>query len=272
MLPLLEKILKTRDITCVFQPIFNVEKNNILGYEALSRGPINSELYRPDVLFSTAAKFGLLSELELLCREIAICCFAELKLVGKLFINISPMVILESKHPQGETKKLVEKVGLTCQQVVIELSEKFPASSSELLTEALYKYREYGFNVAIDDLGAGYSGLKQWSELRPDIVKIDRYFIENCHQDSFKRKFLKAIFDLAESANAEVIAEGIECQEELALLRQLGMVYAQGFYLARPAKNPVRHFPFNEQFMPLVRDKEAFKVHHIPSQYALAMP
>lgn len=252
MLSLLHSILKSRSITCVFQPIFNVQKSAIVGYEALSRGPSNSIFSSPDKLFNAAAKYGLLSQLELLCREIAIDRFAQLKLAGKLFINISPMVILESDHPKGETKKLVERAGLSCEQVVIEISEKYPAASDELLPEALRKYREYGFQVAIDDLGAGYSGLKQWSELRPDIVKIDRYFVDNCHKDSFKRKFLKAIFDLAQSSNTEVIAEGIEKNEEMALLRQLGMVYAQGFYLAKPAQNPTRYYPFNEQFMPLV--------------------
>ena len=256
MLSELHTILLSRNITCVFQPIFNVQHNQILGYEALSRGPVASSLARPDDLFEVAAKYGLLSQLELLCREIAIKRFADLKLQGKLFLNVSPMVILESKHPQGETKKLVEQAGLTCQQVVIEISEKFPARSDKLLADALNKYREYGFKVAIDDLGAGYSGLKQWSELRPDIVKIDRYFIDNCHNNSFKRKFLKAIFDLAQSANTEVIAEGIECEEEMVLLEQLGMVYAQGFYLARPESNPVRHYPFNEQFMRLVGGSE----------------
>ena len=269
MLTLLRSLLTSRDITCVFQPIFNVEQNQVLGYEALSRGPFGTELHAPDVLFSVAEQYGLLSELELLCREIAISRFAELKLTGKLFINISPMVILDAKHPQGETKKLVEQAGLSCQQVVIELSEKYPASSSQLLTEALCKYREYGFNVAIDDLGAGYSGLKQWSELRPDIVKIDRYFVEDCHKNSFKRKFLKAIFDLAQSANTEVIAEGIECEEEMALLRQLGMVYAQGFYLAKPCALPIRHYPFNEQFMPLVTVNDRLSSKAIPSARAI---
>lgn len=266
MLSILHSILMSRNITCVFQAIFNAQKNTVIGYEALSRGPIHSELYNPDALFSAAAKYGLLSELELLCREVAISRFAELKLSGKLFINVSPMVIMESKHPQGETKKLVEQAGLDCQQVVIELSEKYPASSSELLKDAMRKYREYGFKVAIDDLGAGYSGLKQWSEVRPDIVKIDRYFIDGCHQNSFKRKFLKAIFDLALSANAQVIAEGIECEEEFNLLKQLGMVYAQGFYLAKPSANPIRHYPFNNEFMTLATVNDGFSTQYISHQ------
>jgi len=240
---ILLEILASKAITTVFQPIFNVQAKTILGYEALTRGPENTELYSPDKLFHLAAQYDLISELEILCRDKAITRFAELKLQGKLFLNISPLVLLSKNHPQGETIKFVQQAGLSCDQIVIELSEKYPVPNDNMLSEALEKYRQFGFDVAIDDLGAGYSGLKLWSQLRPNIVKIDRYFVENCHQDSFKRKFLNAIFDLAQSAQAQVIVEGIETIEEFELLARLGMVYAQGFYLAKPAITPIRHYP-----------------------------
>jgi len=239
----LKNILANKEITTVFQPIFNVIDETIVGYEALTRGPVDSELYPPDVLFSVATELGLLSELEILCRDKAIQRFAQLQLSGKLFLNISPLVLLDEAHPQGETQRLVEEAGLHSEQIVIELSEKYPSPNDDALSLALRKYQEFGFDVAIDDLGAGYSGLKLWSQLRPNIVKIDRYFVENCHQDSFKRKFLKAIFDLALSANAQVIVEGIECFAEFELLRQLGMTYAQGFYLAKPSLQPTNVYP-----------------------------
>lgn len=236
-------ILAKKAISTVFQPIFNVQSKTILGYEALTRGPKSTELYSPDKLFYFASQYDLISELEILCRDKAITRFAELKLQGKLFLNISPLVLLSKHHPQGETMKFVQQAGLSCDQIVIELSEKYPVPNDSMLSEALAKYRQFGFDVAIDDLGAGYSGLKLWSQLRPDIVKIDRYFVENCHQDSFKRKFLKAIFDLAQSAKALVIVEGVETIDEFELLQKLGMVYAQGFYLAKPALEPVKNYP-----------------------------
>ncbi|MFT5758433.1 MAG: EAL domain-containing protein (putative c-di-GMP-specific phosphodiesterase class I) [Alteromonadaceae bacterium] len=239
----LRDIIENKNISTVFQPIFNVKDKTVLGYEALTRGPVNSEFHSPDKLFSYATEYGLLSELEILCRDNAIRQFASLKLQGMLFLNISPRVLLDKNHPRGETIKFVEKAGLNCQQIVIELSEKYPYPNNKTLSHALAQYREYGFNVAIDDLGAGYSGLKLWSELRPDIVKIDRYFVEGCDQDSFKRKFLIAIFDLAKSANAKVIVEGIETKNEYMLLKKLGMDYAQGFYLAMPLHFPDTDFP-----------------------------
>lgn len=243
MLHIIKEIIDKRNITTVFQPIFNVQKKTIFGYEALTRGPQGSDFYCPDVLFNAATEHSLLSELEILCRDNAIHQFSKLNLKGMLFINISPLVLLNNHHPQGETIKFVEQAGLNCNQIVIELSEKYPFPKNDTLRLALEKYRKFGFNVAIDDLGAGYSGLKLWSELRPDIVKIDRYFVDGCDKDSFKRKFLKAIFDLAKSAQAQVIVEGIETEEEFELLKLLGMVFAQGFYLAKPNSKPILNYP-----------------------------
>ncbi|WP_286235002.1 EAL domain-containing protein [Thalassotalea sediminis] len=239
----IEKIISEKAVSTVFQPIFDIQNKSILGYEALTRGPTNSTLHAPDKLFQCATDLGLLSELEILCRDTAIKQFVNLGLEGKLFLNISPLVLLDNAHPQGETIKFVEQAGLNCHQLVIELSEKHPYPNAEMLKKALEKYRQFGFDVAIDDLGAGYSGLKMWSQLRPEIVKVDRYFVENCHRDSFKRKFLTAIFELARSASAKVIVEGIENVEEFALLRQLGMRYAQGYYLAKPQHNPSHIYP-----------------------------
>jgi diguanylate cyclase (GGDEF)-like protein len=239
----IQSIIKNKLITTVFQPIFDIENEVIVGYEALTRGPEKSTLYSPDILFQAAEQYNLISELDLLCRANAISQFVKLKLTGKLFINICLNVMLNKDHPYGETIKLVEKSGLSPQQVVIEISEKSPFPSNDILLNALNKYRQFGFDIAIDDLGAGYSGLKQWSYLRPDIVKIDRYFIDQCDQDVMKREFLKILFELGRISNAHVIAEGIETKEEFELLRELGMIYSQGFFLAKPSEQPITTYP-----------------------------
>jgi diguanylate cyclase (GGDEF)-like protein len=242
----IQRIISNRLITTVFQPIFDIEAETIIGYEALTRGEKNTALHSPEVLFEVAEQYNLLSELELLCREKAITRFAELKLSGKLFINICLNVMLDKDYPHGETIKLVKKSGLSPKQVVLEISEKSPFPHNDILLRALEKYRSVGFEIAIDDLGAGYSGLKQWSALRPDIVKIDRYFIDQCDQDMMKREFLKTLFELGRISNARVIAEGIETKAEFELLRELGMVYAQGYFLAMPIKFPTREYPLLE--------------------------
>ncbi len=238
----LTQILQRGTITTVFQPIFAIDRQQILGYEALSRGPNDSALCSPGALFSCATTLNKLSELELLCRETAIKTFAVLNLRGKLFLNVSPNTLLDPEHPKGQTLSLLKKHGLGAHQVVIELTEQDKVDDTNLLLSAVEHYRELGFSIAIDDLGAGYSGLKQWSEIQPDIVKIDRYFIDECDCSVVKREFLKSISELAKATNTRVIAEGIERPEELHLLSKLGINNVQGFLLERPSAQPSIEF------------------------------
>ncbi|MFT4927039.1 MAG: EAL domain-containing protein (putative c-di-GMP-specific phosphodiesterase class I) [Phenylobacterium sp.] len=239
---LLDHIINERQITSVFQPIFNIQQRNILGYEALSRGPQGTPLHSPEKLFAAARAHGRLSELELLCRKQAITYFVALNLPGKLFLNVSPEVLLDAEHPRGETVQLLHLLGLPCDRVVIEITEQQRADEA-LLKQAVNHYRELGFIIAIDDLGSGHSGLRQWSELMPDIIKIDRYFVDNCHRDVVKKEFLKFIFALASATGALVIAEGIEQDAELQLLASLGISLTQGFLLEKPKEEPVQVFP-----------------------------
>lgn len=239
---LLEQVIGEQQITSLFQPIFDSQKQRIIGYEALSRGPSGSQLHSPEKLFALADRLGRLSELELLCRKQAISRFVTLNLPGKLFLNVSPKVLLDDRHPRGETVQLLNRLGLPPQRVVIEITEQQLVEQS-LLKEAVNHYRELGLTIAMDDLGSGHSGLRQWSELMPDIIKIDRYFIENCHLDVVKKAFLKFILALANATGAQVIAEGIEHKAELQLINKLGITIVQGFLLGKPTANPVRHFP-----------------------------
>ena len=240
---LVTQVLNNEQLTTVFQPIYDVSTSSVMGYEALTRGPEGHNLHSPLVMFSTAEQVGLLSELELLCRKLAIKRFAELKLSGNLFLNVSPHTIEQSSHPHGETLNLVKYYGLDPNKIVIEVTEKFEAEDPSLLKESLAHYRNFGFKIAIDDLGTGHSGLRQWAELRPDIVKIDRYFISGCQDNIVKRELLRTIFELGRSTGVEIIAEGIEQSDEYLVLSNLGMKFAQGYLLAKPQGEPSREFP-----------------------------
>jgi diguanylate cyclase (GGDEF)-like protein len=241
----LEDILVKGDINTLFQPILDVAQEYIIGYEALSRGPKGSILEMPKQLFSVAHQCQLMSELEILCRAKAIANFVKLDLEGKLFLNVSPTTLLDPSHPKGETLHLIKQCGLSPHRVVIEITEQEKVDDGFLLLKAITHYRKLGFTIAIDDLGSGYSGLKQWSELEPDYVKIDRYFIDYCDQIEVKKEFLKSIIILAKATNTLVIAEGIERIEELALLESLGIHIVQGFLFEKPTSQP--SYNFNKQ-------------------------
>ncbi|RZI66887.1 MAG: EAL domain-containing protein, partial [Pseudomonas sp.] len=236
----LSSILTQGDLHSLFQPIVSLSDRRILGYEALTRGPSNSALHSPISLFAVARQAGRLSELELACRESACRRFSQQKLDGKLFLNISPESLLEASHPPGRTLQLLQRYGIPPSRVVIELTEQTPTDDFGLLYNALYHYRDMGFSIALDDLGAGYSSLRLWSELRPDYVKIDRHFIDGIHQDAVKREFVGSMLQMAKASRALVIAEGIELQEELAVLIDMGVELVQGYLLCRPQEFPPR--------------------------------
>ncbi|WP_047229656.1 bifunctional diguanylate cyclase/phosphodiesterase [Pseudomonas brassicacearum] len=236
----LSSILAQSGLHSLFQPIICLSERRIVGYEALTRGPSNSPLHSPIALLSVARQAGRLSELELACRRSACQRFNEQKLPGKLFLNVSPESLLEAAHQTGRTLQLLQDFGIPPSQVVIELTEQTPIDDFQLLQTALHHYRAMGFSIALDDLGAGYSSLRLWSELRPDYVKIDRHFIDGIHQDALKREFVGSILKIARASRAQVIAEGIELPEELAVLIEMGVDLVQGYLLARPQEQPSR--------------------------------
>ena len=158
---------------------------------------------------------------------------------------MSRNVLLDQSHPKGETLHLLAQNGLAANRVIIEVTEQEKVADDDLFKQTIQHYRDLGFAIAIDDLGAGYSGLKQWSELLPDIVKIDRYFIDHCDQSFVKKTFLKMIIELAKETGTQVIAEGIERDEELVLLKYLGINLMQGYLLQRPVKSPQKLPYFN---------------------------
>lgn len=231
-------ILAHGDLHCLFQPILSLSERRLVGYEALTRGPSNSPLHSPLTLFSTARHAGRLSELDVLCRRTACRRFRELKLAGKLFLNVSPESLLDPNHQPGRTLQMLQSLGLSPSDVVIELTEQAPIEDFSLLDTALHHYRAMGFCIALDDLGAGYSSLRLWSELRPDFVKIDRHFIDGIHQDGVKREFVGSILKMAHASRAQVIAEGIELPEELAVLSEMGVDLVQGYLIGRPQEQP----------------------------------
>ena len=201
----------------LFQPIVDASQQAIYGYEALIRGPKTSPLHSPLRLFEVATQAGKLVELDILCRRLAIYRFAELDLPGLLFLNVMPLTIVERDFREGLTLGFIRDSGLPPDH-----------------------YRTMGFQVALDDLGAGHSSLRHWSELRPDFVKLDRHFISGIDQDPAKREFLRSILDVARSLDCQVIAEGVETAAEHLCLWELdrGLALLQGFYFARPNQQP----------------------------------
>ncbi len=234
----LEEVLKQRDLHALFQPILKMDNGEIIGYEGLIRGPSDSPLHSPMTLFKVARANNLTVEVEHLCRRVVIDRFAALALPGKLFLNVSPECMCQSGAKHGETLGYLKVSGIDPKRVIIELTENQPTYDYTLMRDAVRHYRDMGFQIAIDDLGEGFSSLRLWSELRPDFVKIDRHFIQAINQDPVKLQFVRSIQEIAEKTGTMVVAEGIETQSELLLVKDLGIKFGQGYHIARPNSHP----------------------------------
>lgn len=233
-------IVQQRRLHAVFQPILDFRARGYLGFEGLIRGPVDGPLHSPIALFRLAHEMDINTEFERLCREVVLRSFAELRLPGRLFINISVNCLADPHCMNGRTLDLLADLELIPQQIVIELTENQQVADFSVLRDVLATCRKQGYQIAVDDLGEGFSNLRMWSEVRPEFVKIDRHFISGIAEDALKFKLVRAIQDIGEASGTTLIAEGIETAHEFTTVRDMGIEFGQGFLIARPAGDPAQ--------------------------------
>jgi diguanylate cyclase (GGDEF)-like protein len=259
-------IFQHENITTLFQPIVNLKKRSIYAFECLTRGPENTPLYSPINLFGLADDMGCLLQMDVLARNVAIRNFVSASSFhqnqAKLFINVTVSSLLDKNHRSGRTLQLLAQSQLDLSQVVIEITELQPIEDCDIFLKALNHYRSMGFKVAIDDLGSGYNGLKLWSAVKPDYVKIDKHFISNIDSQADKYRFMETIVILAKGLGTKIIAEGVETEQELYILEKLGVDLVQGFLLKRPSALPALSLSFKwpDRRQVTVTDNETVKV------------
>jgi len=228
-----DRLLKEGRIRTLFQPIVSLSDASVLGYEALSRGPIGTRLESADALFSTAAERGVAAQLERLCRFRAIANASGIPPGCYLFLNISPRVFEERN--EALSRDVVDQNRLAQERIVLEITEKQAIDDFDLFKRTLQHYHRQGFKVAIDDAGAGHNSLRAVMEFRPHYIKLDIALVRDIDRDRAKNALVSAIIIFARRIDAKVLAEGIETVEELATLIEIGVEYGQGFLLARPS-------------------------------------
>lgn len=230
----LTSILQTRNLTALFQPIIDLNRASVYGHEALIRGPVETALHSPLALFEACHLVGLTPEMEHLSREIVLQQYAKSQDKNKLFVNISPHCLQLSDSEFSFNLDQLNYLGLTPSNIVIEITEGSSIKDFGLLRNTVARYREMGFAIALDDMGEGFSGLRLWSEISPDYVKIDKHFISNIQNDPMKLEFVRAIQKIASESGCLSIAEGVETRDELAVIKDLKINYAQGYLFGRP--------------------------------------
>lgn len=199
--------------------------DRVIGHEALMRGPRGTPYETPPLAFAMAATLDILERLDCRCIEIA----SRLACDGLLFLNAHPRTIVASDVFWAA----VGNFARSPESVVFEVVEHSPARQDDLL-RALLELRALGFKVAVDDLGEGAAGLRRLVEFAPDYAKIDRFFIDGIDRDRKRRAVVAGLVGMSGELGTRIIAEGVEREEEQAVLMDLGVTLAQGWLFGRP--------------------------------------
>jgi len=231
----LQEVLLADQLSTVFQPVMDLRHRTVLGYEALSRGPAGSVYQMPLRLFEMSERADLVFELDRKCRRRALASANTLPKSAKLFVNVYPSAMYDPEFQGAALVRLLEAQGLNPNRVVLEITENAAIENYEVFAEALGELVQLGFSIAVDDVGAGYSGLEKIAHLHPRYLKFDRELIRDIDSSYIRREMTRALKSFADSIDSDIIAEGVERQGELDTLVELGVKYGQGFLLGRPA-------------------------------------
>jgi EAL domain-containing protein (putative c-di-GMP-specific phosphodiesterase class I) len=225
--PLLRAAICGDEVRSVFQPIVDVRRHVVCGYEGLTRFGAVPTL-APDAWFDAAAARDMVPHLERATLRALLSHRADLPPNCFLSVNLEPDSLLDPG-----VSALLQRASLG--GVVIEITEHRSSSDPELLAAALDRHRAAGALIAIDDAGAGYAGLQQILQLRPSILKLDRSLVEGIHADEAKGALAEMLGTFANRIDAWLLAEGVETRQEALRVRQLDIPLAQGWFYGRPA-------------------------------------
>lgn len=233
----LEFIIRNRQIKVVFQPIISLRDGSVLGYEALSRITAESIIENTEMLFTVAGEYNRLWELELLCRTKALESANKFLLPTNnttIFVNVNPHIMHDEAFKKGFTKVLLEQYDITPNNVVFEITERNVIADMNDFKGTIEHYKSQDYRIAIDDAGAGYSGLNLISDVNPTYIKLDMKLIRNINEDSLKYALVKGMVEFSKVSNVLLIAEGIETFDELDTLVNMGVQYGQGYFIQKP--------------------------------------
>lgn len=189
----------------------------------------------PALAFQLAEGSDLLFSLDLVARRSAVECAARGRLKGKLFINFNPSSIYDPAYCLRATAAAINEIGLKPSDVVFEVTETHKAGDVNHLKGILAFYRTAGFQVALDDIGSGWSGLNLMQALRPDYVKIDMELVRDIHEDPYKQNIVTNLIRISRLNGIQVVAEGVEVEAEAKWLIEADADYLQGYLFAKPA-------------------------------------
>jgi len=230
----LNAILEPGGITPVYQPIYRVDSGGttLVGFECLSRGPKGTNFESANVLFDYVR---LKREETLVDRA---CVSAALSNAPRAPIRLSVNVHASTLGRDADFTPFLTgaaaAAGVALDRLTVEIVEHAPPWDGVGFLKALDRLRDLGIRIALDDVGLGQSNFKMMVDVRPNYLKIDRYFVESCENDRDRQAVLQTLASLGAHFDAELVAEGVEIEDVVAVLRRYGINLMQGFYFSKP--------------------------------------
>jgi len=235
----LKSILSSGGIRVFLQPIISMKGCEVIGYEALMRGPVGTELENPELVFSLAQKAGLISALDRTCIESALNKGMEILKDHYLFINIKAETLADTEVLRQIFSPWEARIKKT-RGVVIEVPEEGIYCITKGVEEGISYLRSIGVLVSIDDVGRGAMSLRDIAKIRPDFIKIDISLVRSVNTDTDRQNMLNSLLKFSKWLDAKVIAEGVELKEEYEYLLKKKVYYGQGYLFAKPSAEIIR--------------------------------
>lgn len=238
--------IESRQIRPYFQPILDVAKHRVVGYECLSRLPYEADVLRADQFIELAEKMGVIHRIDSIVIEEALSELARNNFDGLIFFNLSPRALVLNEFCRN-IRDIVERSGIPNDRIVFEITERDSVRNLTLLEKLLIDLRSSGFKLALDDFGSGFSSFHYLRRFPIDFLKIEGDFIAHMLEDQRDRAFVQNMCSLARQLGIKVIAEFVESQEVLDLLGEMEVDFAQGYHIGRPAPGvlPSEAWPAN---------------------------
>jgi diguanylate cyclase (GGDEF)-like protein/PAS domain S-box-containing protein len=220
------RIQRPEGIVVHTQPILDLRTGTVSAWEALARFPGSER--SPAAWFAEARRCGLGAELEIAALRAAL---SRPLPAGdaRLSVNVSPSTVVSGELARALTTSPLHRI-------ILEITEHELVAGGDEVQDALCDLRDRGALLAVDDAGAGYAGLRHLTQLRPDVIKLDRGLVDGVSQDTAKSALIDSLVHFADGIGADVCAEGIEELDDLAALADLGVSHGQGYAIARPAR------------------------------------
>ncbi|RYG86878.1 EAL domain-containing protein [bacterium] len=238
----LTELLQNGHLDTAFQPICDLRTGEPVAHECLMRGSRHGATVYPGELIGTARATGLLFHLDRAARITAIENAARCGVETDIFINFNPTSIYNPAACLQTTVRAAARVGIDPRRIVFEVVESDEVRDTDHLLNILRFYRNEGFRVALDDLGAGYSSLHLLTQILPDVVKLDMGLIRGIETDPVRQKVVEHLLSLASSLGVTTVVEGVETPAERDFCRAAGADLVQGYLYGRPDARPLR-FP-----------------------------